>query len=118
MRIFSSVILAIALAFPGLALAQAVPNYTLRDCGISSMSGASQSIAVANPNRRFLGIYNTGNASVYVNVAGGTAANTGISSIIVTSGSSLIFQGANGVNRNAVTILGTSGQPVSCFEGN
>lgn len=118
MRIFSSVILAIALAFPGLALAQAVPNYTLRDCGISSLSGSSQSLAVANPNRRFLGIYNTGTASVYVNAVGGTAASTGIASITVTSGSSLIFQGQNGVNRNAVTIIGTTAQPVACFEGN
>lgn len=95
-----------------------VAVYTLRDCGISSLSGSSQSIAVANPNRKYLGIFNTGNANIFVNVAGGTAAITGISSITVPSGSSLVMLGTAGLPRNAVTVIGTAAQPVSCFEGN
>lgn len=119
MRLISSLILATLLLMPELAFAQNVPlAFTQRDCSISSLSGSSQSLSVANPNRKYLGIFNTGNASVYVNVTGGTAANTGISSITINSGNALIWKMPDGVSRNAITIIGTSGQPVTCTEGN
>jgi len=118
MRLLSSIILAISLLLPGVAFSQVTPAYTLRDCGISSLSGSSQSLAVANPNRKYLGIFNSGNASVYINAIGGTAASTGIASIPLASGGSLIFKEPEGSARNAITIIGTSGQPVACFEGN
>lgn len=107
----------LGLAFP--ASAQVANLYTLRDCGISSLSGSSQSLAVANPQRKYLGIFNTGNATIYVNVAGGTAATTGIASINIASGSSLVMKlGDGAIPRNAITVIGTAAQPVACFEGN
>jgi hypothetical protein len=118
MRIISMLFLAFSLLLPVCAFAQVNPVTTERDCGISSLSGSSQTIAVANPNRKYLGLFNSGNASVYVNAAGGTAASTGIASIPVTSGGSLLFKLPEGIPRNAITIIGTSGQPVACFEGN
>ncbi len=119
MRLISSLILAVFLTLPAAAFAQTGPAYTNRDCGISSLSGASQTLVVANPNRKFLGIYNTGANTVFVNAAGGTAAITGISSIALPPNYSLIYQPVNGagVSNNAITIIGTSGQPVACFEG-
>lgn len=105
-----------------LSFAATAPNnpliYTLRDCGISSLSGSSQSLAVANPNRKYLGIFNSGNANVYVNVAGGTAASSGVSSIPISSGNSLIMLGGSGIPRNLITVIGTAAQPLACFEGN
>ncbi len=118
MRLFSAVFLAILTLLPISAMAQVTPAYTLRDCGISSLSGSSQSLAVANPQRKYLGIFNSGNATVYVNAAGGTAASTGIASIPVVSGGSLIFKEPEGLARNPITIIGTTAQPVACFEGN
>lgn len=118
MRYILSIILAAVFVCPAIASAQVTPTFNSRDCGISSLSGSSQSLAVANPNRKYIGIFNSGNASVYVNSAGGTAATSGIASIPVTSGGSLIYKLPEGVPRNAITIIGTAGQPVACFEGN
>lgn len=118
MRIFSAALLAFLTLLPIGAMAQVMPTYTLRDCGISSLSGSSQSLAVANPNRKYLGIFNSGNATVYVNAAGGTAATSGVASIPVVSGGSLLFKEPDGLARNAITIIGTAAQPVACFEGN
>ncbi len=74
MRLFPTLLLAILALMPVAAMAQVTPTYSLRDCGISSLSGSSQSLAVANTSRKYLGIFNSGNATVYINAAGGTAA--------------------------------------------
>lgn len=107
----------LSFALPQQASAEAA--YNIRDCSISSLSGSSQSLAVANPNRKYLGIFNGGANTVYVNVAGGTAASTSISSIAMPPNYSLIFSPDNNrsVSNNAITIIGTAGQPVTCFEG-
>ena len=119
MRLISSLLFAVLMLFSDGAFAQVGPAYTNRDCSIASLSGSSQTIAVANPNRKFLGIYNSGATTVWVNVAGGTAAVNGTSSIVLPSTYSLIFsaQPGAGVASNAITVIGTAAQPLTCFEG-
>lgn len=122
MRKFISILLSLLALMPVAALAQTSPGglmiYSLRDCGISSLSGSSQNLAVANPNRKYMGVFNSGNATIYVNFAGGTAASTGIASASVVSGGSIVMLPTQGISRNLITVIGTAGQPVACFEGN
>ena len=81
------------------------------DASIASMSGISQTLLAANPNREYIEIINSGSATVWVNLTGGTAAaNTGIP--ILSNGS---WRGDVFVPSNAITVIGTAGQPLSCY---
>lgn len=86
------------------------------DKSIASMSGTSQALLPVNPFRRYLLIQNTGNANVGVNIAGGTAVLGGTGTItLVPNGS---YEPDSGVMPcNAMTVIGTAGQPVVCIEG-
>lgn len=101
---------------PDLAQASTTTNYALADCSISSLSGSSQQVVAANPQRQYLMLFNSGANTVYVNLAGGTAASSGASSIPLGVGASVVVNGAN-VSRSAVTVTGTSTQPITCYEG-
>lgn len=101
--------------FSAEALAQAYP-YNLVDCSVSSLSGSSQALVAKNPQRKYLMIFDSGANPVYVNLAGGTASSSGVSSIPVAVGGSVVISG-DYIDTTAATVIGTSGQPVTCFEG-
>lgn len=90
--------------------------YSLADCSISSLSGSSQSLIAANPQRKYLMVFNSGANNAYVNLAGGTAATSGASSVVLGVGSSVVISGTS-ISRSAVTVIGTAAQPVTCYEG-
>ena len=120
MRILSAALLAATLSTP--AFANVVPT-SLNDCSITSLTGStSQVIVAANPNRRYLEIFNP-NASnpIYVNLAGGTAGTTATSTgtIPVLHTTSVIFNGDVGSSMpiNAITVNGTAADAVICYEG-
>lgn len=113
MRIFSTILLAVSLLFPALAFAQ--PD-SISDCSISSLSGSSQSLAAAAQNRKSILIFNSGANNAYVNLAGGTAATSGASSVLIAPGASLTYSGQY-VPITAITVIGTASQPIACFQG-
>lgn len=90
--------------------------YNVVDCSIGSLSGSSQALVAKNPQRKYLMIFNSGANIAYVNLAGGTAATSGISSLPLATGSSVVISGGY-VDTTAVTVIGTSAQPVTCYEG-
>lgn len=84
------------------------------DSSISSLSGSSQQLLPFNSSRCFLLIYNSGTAAIAVNLTGGTAAiNTQGSITIQPTGSINYNTGA--VPSNTITVIGTSGQTVTCL---
>lgn len=117
MRLSSLICIAFISLFAALpAQAQVVATYALSDCSVSSLTGSSQSLVAANPQRKYLLIVNSGANNAYVNLAGGTAATSGISSAQISPQGTVLLSGAT-VARNAVTVIGTSAQPVTCYEG-
>lgn len=109
-----------ALFFPDASFAQtALPS--IRDCSIASLSGSSQTLLSAgNFQRKYVLVCNTGNATIGLNYAGGTAVIAGASQNLV-AGACKEFSAAPGVDplppAGIITVIGTSGQPVACFEG-
>jgi len=97
------------------ANAQQFP-YTLYDCSISSLTGSSQQIIAANPQRKYLMIFNSGANPAYVNLAGGTAATSGASSVALSVGASIVVSGPT-ISTSKVTAIGTAAQPLTCYEG-
>lgn len=87
----------------------------VNDKSIASLSGSSQPLLPANPDRRYLLIQNTGSANVGVNLAGGTAALGGLGTITLAPNGSY-EPDSNFIPTNAVTVIGTTGQPVFCVE--
>lgn len=115
-NLFLSLVSLLAIScFATSANAQSYP-YNLADCSISSLSGSSQTLVAKNPQRKYLMVYNSGANTAYVNLAGGTAATSGISSVPLTVGASVVISG-NQTDTTAVTVVGTTAQPVTCYEG-
>lgn len=85
-----------------------------RDASITSLSGSSETLLAQNGNRQFLLIENTGDADIGVNLTGGTAAIGGTGTLTIVANGSLILD--HFVCQNEVTVIGTSGQPVCCYE--
>ena len=86
-----------------------------RDASITSLSGSSQTALAKNGNRQFLLIENTGNANIGVNLTGGTAAIAGTGTITIVANGSLLLDHV--IPQNAITVIGTTGQPVCVIEG-
>lgn len=107
-------LLGLLLAMP--AHAQVTSTYALSDCSVSSLTGSSQSLVASNPQRKYLLVFNSGANTAYVNLAGGTAAVSGASSVSLPSGASVVVTGA-AVSRSAATVIGTASQPITCYEG-
>lgn len=85
---------------------------TISDYGIASMSGSSEELFTAGEANKYALIYNpTGNNTVYVNLAGGTADS---GDIPIVAGQSLEL--ANGV-ANAVNIIGTAAETLIAVGG-
>lgn len=116
MRIISSLLFAILTLCSLPAFASPAPYYNLVDCSISSLSGSSQQIVAANPNRQYLMLFNSGANTAYVNLTGGTAASSGASSVALGVGASVVISGQQ-IATNKVTITGTAAQPFTCYEG-
>jgi len=89
-------------------------TYLLIDRTITSLSGSSQSLMAQNMNRNMLILNNTGNASVGVNLVGGTAVIGGAGTITIVTNGSLVLD-SNQIG-NAINIIGTAGQPFAAFE--
>lgn len=132
MRSLSALILSIALLFPAFeSKAQSLgANPTFADCSIASMSGSSQALGTAFAlgknafTRKYLYICNTGATgdNVGVNLAGGTAALSGTGTLTLVPGACLEYSSAQGSGlpqppSNNVNVIGTSTQPVLCYEG-
>lgn len=86
----------------------------LSDHTITSLSGSSQSLVGKDMTRSFLMIENTGNANIGVNLVGGTAAIGGAGTATIVANGALIFE-TDSIPGNAITVIGTAGQPVACF---
>lgn len=121
MRSLLSLIVSVAafLVLPSLANAQALPN--VRDCSIASMSGSSQTLfSGTNGQRKWILVCNTGNATLGVNWAGGTAVIAGSSQNLAPGACKEFSSTATALPdppANAITVIGTAGQPVACYEG-
>lgn len=113
-KLVSLVFLSFLLAIP--AHAQAVSVFSIADCSIASLSGSSQTAVAANSQRKYLLIFNNGNANVGVNLAGGTAAIAGAGTVTLGSLASIEYNGS-AVPQGAVTVIGTAAQPIVCLEG-
>lgn len=93
------------------------------DCSITSLTGStSQQVLAANPQRKYLQIFNP-NASdkIYVNLAGGTAGTTATSTgtISIAAAGNVTFTGSQGsaMPINSVTVNGTASDAIICLEG-
>lgn len=116
MRSLLPVLVALFLLVSAPAFAQNQP-FTLNDCSVASLTGSSQSMLSANGQRQFLLIVNNSTTNTaYVNLAGGTAAANGTGTISLGVNASYLATRPN-VPTNKITVIGTSGQPVACFEG-
>lgn len=115
---FVAIVAAIILfALPALAN----PLWTNRNCGITAMSGTSTQLLAANPQRHYLLLCNFGAAgdNVTFGMAGETAvANQGLT---LVPGACKEFSDYTSYlpnpPANAITVIGTSTQPVVCYEG-
>ena len=85
-----------------------------QDVSITSLSGSSQTAAVAKNHRRFLLIENTGSANIGVNLCGGTAAIGGTGTVTIVANGSLMFDRV--VPNTAINVIGTAGQPVTVIQ--
>lgn len=87
----------------------------VNDKSIAALSGTSQMLLIANPDRKYLLIQNTGNTNIGVNLAGGPAAIGGVGTItLVPTGS--YEPDAGFIPTNPINVIGTVGQPIVCFE--
>lgn len=112
---------ALSFLFCSAAHAQVV-RMNLNDCSITSLTGsASQQILAANPNRKYLYLFNpAASDKIYVNLAGGTAGTTATSTgtISIAAAGSISFDGEGSTMPiNAITVNGTASDAVICFEG-
>src|SRR5215813_5213973 len=87
----------------------------VNDKSVASLAGSSQVLLIANPDRRYLLIQNTGSSNVGVNLAGGPAAIGGAGTITLLPGGSY-EPDAGFIPTNPINVIGTAGQPVVCFE--
>jgi hypothetical protein len=93
------------------------------DCSITSLTGStSQQILAANPQRKYLQIFNpAASDAIYVNLAGGTAGTTATSTgtLKIAAQGNVTFAGGTGavIPMNAITVNGTASDAVICFEG-
>lgn len=129
MRILSSLMFAFLTILSLPAFADTSP--TLADCSIASLSGSSQALGTAYAlgskvyNRKYLYICNmsaVNGDTVGVNLAGGTAALQGAGTVTLNPGACLEYSGFSGSGlplppSNNINVIGTSGQPVLCYEG-
>lgn len=130
MRFLLSLILAFSILFLSTeSFAQTSP--TFGDCSIASLSGSSQALGTAfalgnkSYNRKYLYICNTSTVTgdnVGINLAGGTAALGGVGTATLYPGACVEYSAASGSGlplppSNNVNVIGTSGQPVLCYEG-
>lgn len=95
------------------SFSQALP--TFKDCSVASLSGSSQTLSAANPQRKYLLVCNTGSSNAGVNFSGGTAAIAGAGTMTLVPGSCKEY--AYTPPANAITAIGTAAQPVACYEG-
>ena len=84
-----------------------------------ALNGASQTLIAAQTpgtsnSTGFIVVNPTGNATVYVDISGGTA--TTARGIPVAAGTMLSFQGQSGPY-NAVTVIGTNAQTLELYTG-
>lgn len=112
---------ALSFLFCSAANAQVV-RMNLNDCSITSLTGStSQLLVAANPNRKYLYIYNSAASDkIYVNLAGGTAGTTATSTgtIAIAAGGNVQFDGnSTTMPINAIYTNGTSADAVICYEG-
>lgn len=129
MRSLLAIILAISTVFLSAeSFAQTAPTFA--DCSIASLSGSSQALGTLFAlgkqayNRKYLLICNEGvtGDNLGVNLVGTTAALNGTGTITLVPGACLEYSSAPGSASplppsNSVNVIGTSGQPVLCYEG-
>lgn len=119
MRLLILALVSLIFLLPDLTFAQALP--TARDCSIASLSGSSQSLfSGSSYNRKWLLLCNTGNATVGLNYAGGTAVIAGSSQNLAPGACkefSSTSQALPDPPANAITVIGTAAQPLACYEG-
>lgn len=83
------------------------------DSSIASLSGVSQTLLAADDGRSYILIQNTGANNIGVNLAGGAAAFGAVGTVTLQPLDS--YEPVGKVPTNAITVIGTAGQPVACF---
>lgn len=115
-------LVALVLLFAGPASAQVNPVTTYAGLGSTTytktsvtLTGASQTLLAASTTRNAVTIYNpVANASIWVDLSGGTAAaDVGM---LIPAGITAIITGSV-VPKTAITVIGTNTQIVSVQEG-
>ncbi len=87
--------------------------YTNRS--IANLTGASEPLMAANPDRRILIVSNEGATPVAVNLSGGAAALNTAGNITLTAGGSITLDNSPPIG--AITIIGTLNADVTAYEG-
>ncbi len=85
----------------------------LVDHSIASLTGSSQNLVPQDMTRVYLHIANVGNANVGINLLGGTAAIGTFGTIVLTANGSITYN-TGSIPGNAISIIGTAGQPITC----
>lgn len=85
----------------------------LADQSIASLSGSSQQLVAKDMSRSFLHIMNIGNANIAINPTGAASLTVAGSDIIPPLGSATYA--IDSVPGNAFQVIGTAGQPVTCW---
>lgn len=108
------------------AQAQTASLRSFNDCSIASLSGSSQQILPANPNRTYLLICNTAASNnAGVNYTGGTAAigGAGTYTLLPANVAQSCKEYAAGFSylppppSGAINVIGTAAQTLLCLEG-
>ena len=84
----------------------------LVDYSIASLTGASQVALAFCGWRSFLMIHNPGSANAGINPTGGVAAVGSAGTITLVPNGTMTFN-IDGVPQNAITVVGTAGQPLT-----
>jgi len=85
------------------------------DHSIANLSGASETLMAANPNRKVLIVQNVASNPMAINLFGNAAAINTAGSITLPAGASIVLD--NYPSTSAITIIGTANDDVTAMEG-
>ncbi len=86
----------------------------LSDHSISSLASGSQQLVPKDMTRNFLEIFNSGADNIGVNLTGGAAAIGSAGTDTIIPNGSMSFN-VGSIPGNLITVVGTTGQPVTCY---
>ena len=85
----------------------------LADYSIASLTGSSQSLVKADGTRSMILVHNPGVNNIGVTI-GATAAIGSAGTVTLVPNGTMTFE-IDGIPQNAFQVIGTAGQPVTCW---